>query len=161
MRVITLSPKECAWGIEVGYKRMFESPKQGYKDSRELADAPIRTKIWIDVNGACGELAACLALNVDWSASVNTPDDPDIVIGENKIDVKTADRHGKRLLIPGHNINNRLDWWYLHVTGCIPTYHVWGAIKVKDAFEVGSYEDPDGRGWASFVDKVDLTKKFM
>lgn len=159
MKIITLSQSECAWATKIGARRRYESMLNAYTDSRNFNE-DLKTSLWFDVNGAGGELAAAIALGVDWPASVNEPDTPDIIINGAKIDVKTADLHSKRLLIPDiPKTKERLDWWFLHVTGEMPTYHVWGAIKVADGINIGRYANPGKRGPVWFVSADDLVRK--
>jgi hypothetical protein len=157
---ITLNRYDCGWATKIGSQRRYESLMSNYQDVKRLSNGTMKDKLWYDVNGAGGELAACRALNVDWSASVNTPNDPDILLNDKKIDVKTSIAN-KRLLIPDlPKTHKTKDWYFLHVTGEMPTYHVWGAILVSDGMNIGSYEDPNGWGYAWFVDPENLTKQF-
>ncbi len=112
---VTLTWQEVASGALVGAQRRISSKR------KNLTDRLIHGSAWdVDIEGACGELAACKALRVYWNPSVDVFNVPDI---PPDIDVK-ATASGQFIVKP-HYIDSRR---YLFVQGTAPTYKVVGWI---------------------------------
>ncbi len=112
---VTLTWQEVANGALVGVQRRISSKR------KNLTDKLVHGSAWdVDIEGACGELAACKALGVYWNPSVDVYNVPDI---PPDIDVKTT-ATGQFIVKP-HYIDSRR---YLFVQGAAPTYKVVGWI---------------------------------
>ena len=133
VEIITLTPGEVARAWDVGLKRYNSSI---YESHGRRADDKYNQRI--NCVGACGELAAAIALGVVWPAYVGTyHTKPDI---EPCIEVRTLSRHHYDLIVrPGDR-----DGIHLLVTGdgSTPTYHVHGWIFSNVAMQTGT-----DRGW--------------
>jgi hypothetical protein len=72
------------------------------------------------IEGACGELAVAKLLNIYWPASVDTfLEVPDVGC----LEVRTRRQDTYDLLVRDQDSDDRI---YVHVTGVIPVFTVWG-----------------------------------
>lgn len=128
---VELSWEDFAWAHRVGWLR-FES-----SEARKFNAAISYDRGWIerlrdDVTGACGELAFCRAIGVEWDGSVDK--------FHYKPDVGTICEVRATLLPDGclvYREREPPDRWYYLVTGDPPKVTVQGSILGRDAIRVG------------------------
>jgi len=159
MKEYTLNQREIAAAKRVGALRRQQIIELGISGRYGIEGTEQELVKW-DIDSTGGEIAAARILNKPLNPAFKNFAGADI--GKN-IDVKTSRVHRYRLIVRPGDVDGEVDksnWWYVHVTGSLPTYKVWGAIKVSDAKKVGSWENPNNRGYAWFVRQEDLTKHF-
>jgi hypothetical protein len=127
MQVI-LEPYEIRMAALVGLDREYESIRRGLINKRRTIEHTWDTHI----RGALGEYAACKALNVCWSGSVNThKSKPDI---EPNIEVRTRPLDTQRikydLIVRSDDSNDSV---FVLVAGNADVFHVRGWICGADA----------------------------
>jgi hypothetical protein len=160
MKEYVLTDKELQAAVRVGTRRYEDSRAGNFKIEVYAPQADRETRIKVDINSAGGEIAASRITNLPLNPPFNNFKGADI---GKKVDVKTAKYDTDCLIVRPDDVDgeiDRNDWWYVHVTGQIPNYKVWGAIKVSDAKKVGLWKNPNNKGFAWFVKELDLTKKF-
>jgi len=151
MREITLTEQEALCAAMVGTQRHYRCEIKGSKQMHGFDKEQIDS-LANDIHGAGGELAAAKALKLYWPATVDTFDKPDI--GENT-QVRTAQKDNYSLIIRESAKDNEI---YVHVTGRLPFYKVWGYIRAGDAKQDKYIKAPNGRPPAWFVPASDLKK---
>ena len=159
MKEYTLTDKEIEAAIRVGTRRYNDSRKGNFKEVIYANETDRDSRIQNDINSAGGEIAAARILNVPLNPPYNNFKGADL--GSN-IDVKTAGRDNDSLVIRPQDVDgevDRNDWLYVHVTGSVPNYKVWGTIMVSDGKKVGRWWNPNDKGFAWFVNEKDLTQK--
>jgi hypothetical protein len=160
MKEYTLTEKEVEAAHRVGTRRWSDSRKGNFKEVIYANERDKDSRIYNDINSAGGEIAASRILNIPLNKPYNNFKGADL--GE-KIDVKTAGSDTDCLIVRSQDVDgevDRNDWLYVHVTGQIPNYKVWGAIRVSDAKVVGEIRNPYNRGEAWFVKAENLTEHY-
>lgn len=76
-----------------------------------------------DVLGACGELAFCKAVGIEWDARIGNFHGADVL---DRVQVRATWRHDGCLL---HRVDEPVDHWYYLVTGDPPELTVRGGIR--------------------------------
>lgn len=132
-------------GIQRRYRSAVRNSQQTYGFDDNLED-PLTN----DIHGAGGEIAAAKALKLYWPATVDTYDKPDI--GE-KTQVRTAGKDHYCLIVREDAKDDEI---YVHVTGRLPFYKVWGYIKASEAKKDKYIKAPNNRDPAWFVPASDL-----
>lgn len=122
---ITLDWFEVAACAETGVRRRVESIRRKTKDAPGFDR---KDKWTIDIEGACGEMAAAKALGQYWDSSVNTYERADV--GEYQ--VRTSRQVPPYLLV--REANNPADLFIL-VSGEAPVYEVHGWMYGRDAMK--------------------------
>lgn len=106
-----------------GVRRRVESLRRGTKDAPGFN----RTDKWdIDIQGACGEMAAAKALERYWDAAVNTFHKGDV----GKLQVRTSRQESPFLIVQKYNEDTDL---FVLVHGTAPDFVVAGWMKGQDA----------------------------
>ena len=146
---ITLTEQEALQAAIVGVQRHYRCEIRGSKQMHGFETAQIDS-LANDVHGAGGEIAAAKALKLYWPATVDTFDKPDI--GENT-QVRTAQKDNYCLIIRETAKDHEI---YVHVTGRLPFYKVWGYIKAIDAKKDKYKKAPNNREPAWFIPAEDL-----
>ena len=150
MREVTLTEQESLCAAIAAIQRRYRSQirdsqkKYGFDDSLE---DPLTN----DIHGAGGEIAAAKVLELYWSASVDTFHAPDI--GKNT-HVRTAGKDHYCLIIRDDAKDDEI---YVHVTGRLPNYKVWGYIKAVNGKKDKYIKSPNNRPPAWFIPAGDLT----
>lgn len=122
---IKLDWHEIAVCAAVGVRRRVEAIRKGLKDAPGFN----RTDVWaIDIEGACGEMAAAKALGRYWDGSVNTFHRGDV----GKLQVRTS--RSSRPMLVVRTENDAADLFVL-VTGRCPLFDVAGWMAGEDAMK--------------------------
>lgn len=117
---ITLTNSEMVMAALIGCHRHIASLR--------LKQAHGATDTWtLNIEGACGELAAAKALNLFWDGSVNTFSAPDL---QPNIQVRTRSKSDFGLIVRKKDNDDEI---FVLVTGVSPTFVVHGWIYGKDA----------------------------
>jgi hypothetical protein len=127
-------------GLMRRVRAMQDKRRPGYGLSLE-ADS------WgIDIEGCCTELAAALALNLSWSATVGLLRLPDI---GRAYQVRSASKPSHRLILRPDDPDDAV---FIFVVGRVPTYELVGWIRAADGKLKQYWVDPgNGRPAAYFV----------
>lgn len=142
---ITLTWHEAAMASEIGRLRRLSSLRHNRQNQHGFSGEG-----WnIDIEGACGELAAAKALNIFWDGGIDTFKGYDL--GE--LQVRTTPKHENSLIIrPSDPDNHR----YVLVTGLCPFYKIHGWLLGSDAKKNCWAQSPAGRPVAYFVPSKEL-----
>lgn len=133
--VVKLKWYEVASCAVTGLWRRLESIRRGIKDAPGFN----REDKWaIDIEGACGEMAAAKALGHYWNASVNTFAEGDV--GE--FQVRTSRSKAPMLVVREQNSPDDI---YILVHGAAPDFHVLGWMKGRDAMKKKYFRKLDPR----------------
>lgn len=100
-----------------------------------------------NIEGACGEMAAAIALNLHNPMTVNTYHDADL--GES-IQVRCRSNHSYDLII---REDDNPEEFFVLVTGSCPYYQVHGFMLGEDGMREEFWADPGNGGGAFFVPK--------
>jgi len=100
----------------------------------------------LHVEGAAGEMAVAKALNVYWTATVNTYKEGGDI--GRRIQVRTRSKHDYELIV---RPSDRDDDVFVLVTGKSPTFHVHGWIYGHEAKKEAYLKDYGNRDPAYFV----------
>ena len=146
---ITLTEQEALQAALIGVQRHYRCEIRGSKQMHGFESSGIDS-LANDVHGAGGEIAAARALKLYWPATVDTFDKPDI--GDNT-QVRTAQKDHYCLIIRKTAKDSET---YVHVTGKLPFYKVWGYIKAAQAKQDKYKKAPNNREPAWFVPAKDL-----
>ena len=146
-KLITLTNSQWVLAAWCGTRRNILSLTQG--DRPGYGCPP--DKAWdFNIEGACGEMAAAVALGIEWVPTINTyqarPD-----LGEG-VEVKTTTAN-RRLLIRPNMKDSRT---VVLVVGRSPIFNVVGFINVQEAKRIGKIEAPANRPPAYFVTQQQL-----
>lgn len=145
---ISLTPHGVRLASEVGRARHAQALAD------RLTDRSFRSAgrgLDLHVNGAAGEMAACLVIGCRWPSSVGTFKLPDVP--EYGIEVKTRGKRWHDLrLFRDSDPNLR----YVLVTGVIPHFRVVGWAIGSQVMLPKYWTDPDGHGAAWFVPQSKL-----
>lgn len=141
-----LTDMEQRLAVECGCRRQLESLRMGSPDGHGF-----RGDGWgIHIEGAAAELAVAKLLGLYWPASVGSYHDADL---EHDIQVRLRREHKYELIVrPDDNDEHR----YVHVTGTLPNFIVWGAIFGREAKQSEWLHDYGGRPAAYFVPREAL-----
>lgn len=142
---IQLTKSEFFQAAQVGLMRRIASRARCLSHQYGLQDSP--TAWGLDIEGACGELAAAKAIGVYWHGSINNWTLPDIT-GRWSIEVRTTARQSGRLIVRPEDSDESL---FVHVTGLAPAYTVHGWISGADAKRPEWLHAPADRPAAYFV----------
>ena len=144
----TLTLSEILSATNVGVLRHHESIKDGRKPDPTLD--PNTNLLFMDIEGALGELCVAKVRDRYFSATVNNFKDADL--GKD-VQVRTTSKHHYGLIVrPKDNPNH----FYFLVTGMSPTFCVRGWMKGSDAMQDKYMSEPNGRPPAWFVPQKDL-----
>jgi len=134
--IVTLSTEEMVRAAAIGVKRRVSSLDR-------CQDRLLSTSrgAWdIDIEGACGELAAALALGLEWRGDVDTYKKPDL---DHNIQVRTTQGNPARLrMSPRDSPNER----FVLVVGVHPRYEVVGWID-GNQFREKKYWHAERKVW--------------
>jgi hypothetical protein len=144
----TLTLPEILSATNVGVIRHYES----FKDNRKPGPAidPNANLLFMDIEGALGELCVAKVRDRYFSATVNTFKDADL--GKD-VQVRATSNHDYSLIVRPKDDPNH---FYFLVTGMSPTFCVRGWIKGSDAMQDKYLKAPNGRPQAWFVPQRDL-----
>ena len=144
---VHLTFAEINMGAAAGVWRQLQSISKGLREKKHCA-----TKSgWdIGVAGAIGELAFAKAMGLYWGGQEGTFKGPDV----GGFQVRTTFNPKGRL--PWRE-GDSLDEMFVLVAGTPPDMEVVGWIIGHDAKRVGNHENPNGGGWAWFVNQDQLT----
>lgn len=135
---VKLTNSELVMAALIGCRRHIASLK--------LKQAHGATDTWtINIEGACGELAAAKALNLFWDGGVNTFSAPDL---QPNIQVRTSSNHDWGLIV---RRNDKDDEIFVLVTGVSPEFVVRGWIVGKSAKNNKWFRTYNNRPEAYFV----------
>jgi hypothetical protein len=151
MITIELSEQEALLAAIIGVQRHYRCEIRGSKQMHGFESSGIDS-LANDVHGAGGEIAAARALKLYWPATVDTFGKPDL--GENT-QVRTAQKDHYCLIVRESAKQNEI---YVHVTGRLPFYKVWGYIKASDAMDEQYKKAPNNREPAYFIPADKLTQ---
>lgn len=144
---ITLTDEQVYYSGGIGLRRQLEAMKRGLKDKPSVKS---RQGWTIHIEGAAAELAGCLALGIDWPASINTGKQADASI---QLEFKRRIESWYDLTIRNGDLPDRI---YVLVTGKIPNFVVVGWIRGRDGMKPEYWGDPNGNGSAWFVPQSKL-----
>ena len=141
---VDLSQVEAFLASQVGSFRNTKSLAQGNPDAFGLSAD--KDGWGLHIEGAAGEMAAAKALNIYWSATVNTfKKGGDL---GDRIQVRTRSKHDYELLV---HPSDRDDDVFVLVTGKSPHFLVHGWISGRDAKQTAYLKTHGGRDPAYFV----------
>jgi hypothetical protein len=147
---LVLTDEQFSYAVSIGVKRMTEAIKLGCKHTAGFEGVG-----WTEnIEGACGEYAAALFLDLEWEAPVNTFKVGGDV-GELQVRTRTDHKHDL-ILRPGGRGDRPTDYFIL-VTGQAPKFRVRGGILASEGM-VGKMRDFGFRAPAWFVPVERLTK---
>lgn len=126
---------EIAMARDVARRRQFEAKKKRLAQNYSAAEADPVT-VWARAfNGTVGELAGCKGAGLYWDGSVNTFHDPDAYGPHGEpIQIRTRPDDGDDLCI---RPTDNPDHWFMHVTGFMPAYRIWGVLRGRDGMKDG------------------------
>jgi len=141
---VELSQVEAFLASQVGSFRNTKSLAHGSPDAFGLS---AEKDGWgLHIEGAAGEMAAAKALNIYWSATVNTfKKGGDL---GDRIQVRTRSKHDYELLV---RPSDRDDDIFVLVTGKSPRFLVHGWISGQEAKQASYLKTHGGRDPAYFV----------
>lgn len=144
---ITLSDSEVATATYVGKARNRNARSGGIPDGIRDYD---NTSVGIDVDGMGAELAVAKYLNVYPDIAVRTGHRPhhDLIFNGKYLEVKQSRYANPCLLLSPNRIYVKKDFYYVLVSGTVPTYTIVGYVESAQVKEVGSWIDfGKGRSW--------------
>lgn len=150
--IVTLDPWQYKFCVGVAADRMATSNTAGWNHASTYErDYLERTRE--EIIGACGEMAAALALNVFWSPSVNTFHAVSDLPGN--VEVRSTPKTTGRvsLIIRDNDPDDRV---YVLVVGVPPTLDVVGWYIGADAKQPHYLSDPGEKRPAWFVPRAEL-----
>lgn len=148
---VTLDPWQYKACMDLAATRMATSNQAGW-DHASTYERGYLLRTTQEVMGACGEMAAALALNVFWSPSVNTFHGTSDLPGN--IEVRSTTERGYSLIVRDNDPPNRI---YVLVVGEPPTLTVVGWMTGTDARQDRFLRDPHSHRPAWFVPQSELT----
>ena len=146
--VVTLTESELEMGFAIGKMRRIESLKKGLQNAHGFDARP--SMIDIDVYGALAEIAYCKYRNTYWSGPVNNYKDPD---AGDSVQVRHSQLNNASLIL---RENDREDYYYVLVTGEMPTFKICGWIQGADGKRDNFLRAPNNRPPAWFVPQSSL-----
>lgn len=143
---IILTSAEMAAAAIIGTNRNIAAIQQGLPDANGHQGSG-----WnLHIEGACGEIALAKALNIYWSASINTFKNGGDV---GSLQVRTRSRDDYDLIIrPNDNRQSK----FILVTGVAPHFTIHGWITGIDARRDEWWHEHGGRPGAWFVPTKEL-----
>lgn len=143
---VKLNTDELSMATLVGIRRRIESLHAGRKNNHGYSG----DDAWfIDIEGACAELALAKFLGLFWDGSVNTFKRPDV----GSIQVRHTKYRDGCLIVRNPDADDEI---HVLVRGEAPNYEIVGWISGKDARKRGKLRAPSGRPPAYFVDQENL-----
>ena len=147
IRVVLTEP-ELEYATSIGELRHSECVKRGYQNKHGYSGEDAG----IDILGACGELAFCKGIGLEWEASINSFKAPD---AGSDIQVRTSpckaavppDNFGRLIVREEDNIDHR----YVLVVGNPPNFVIKGWIRGSNARQDKWIRIESGRPPAWFV----------
>lgn len=144
--LITLTWLEVVQAATVGLMRRIKNQQLETPGANGI---PAEAPVWdVDIEGACGELAAARALGLYWSGAAGVAKLPDV---GGSVEVRTA-AQGRLILRPDDPDDRR----FVLVIGRVPTFDVCGWIYAGDGKRPEYAKAPNGRPPAWFVPRSRL-----
>jgi len=144
---VRLTADQVFLAAAVGVKRQYYAMERNLRDKKSVN---AREGWTLHIEGAAGELAACLAMGIEWPATVNAGKAPD---AWEHLEIRRRIEQWYDLAIRDGDRPERL---YVLVAGQIPLFRVVGWIKGRNGMIPQYRKDPNGRGEAWFVPQADL-----
>lgn len=150
--IVTLDPWQYKFCVGVAADRMATSNEAGWNHASTYKRSHLERTVE-EVVGACGEMAAAIALNVFWSPSVNTFHKVSDLPGNVEVRSTTKVNGRVSLIIRDNDPADRI---YVLVTGEPPTLDVVGWYIGADARQDRWRCDPKELRPAWFVPRDEL-----
>lgn len=160
--LVTLTEAQRAYAVQVGSSRFNGMRARGSPLARPVEVGSL-TRLEGDIQGACGEVAVCIALGLDYEQQVVDPggSDPghDVLYERFRLQVKTASKpHHGLLFTPRKGIKFTADYAVLVVPAHPGATHDWRIAGIISHYKwlAKHYTRDLGHGPTLYTDQCDL-----